>query len=360
MIKFLEREKNVHRKRINFGLDQFIEEKYKSHNYNLMTVNSFWISRDNVDCFYTDSDLLKYFLKEDRVLFLIHPASENYFKDIIPLEPGPVFKGYSTSSLRTLLLFNEEYNIIFFGKLSLDRKIDVNRTIPKGEISRSIGTTKILDFLKSNKQLHKNFSYFREILGIIPKFYERGGMIIREIDEDCFNNKIDIFPAFSLCVKNYKDFLIFELFKKSKYIYFDKYLQAFSDKFIEVYLHLYKLGISMEPHAQNLLIKIKNGKMSFIFRDFGGFNIDLKKYDVRGLPFIENINEEYHQDKHIVSLSESLSYFNVGVLMEICYLKSEHYNKCNHYIQIKKSLKKYCKKYNLDIDFFYNLIRELP
>ncbi len=304
---FMIRDRNI-----NYKSKKIVKyEEYKNGKYSSdagwFDIKSYWILNTDIHYFFTETLLKNIFIKGEKILFLVHPESETFYKEFLNnKEPGPILKGLATSSQRTVLTFYE--NTYFFAKLSLDIYIGgANRTIPKGEVVRSIGTNIILNKIK----LPMDFKYFPEVLSAIPKNFERGGMIIREIPD--FMYKYDIFPLFSLFTENENGKYIM------KYNYL-KWIDTFIYNFIKQYLELCANGISTESHSQNLLVALESEKILFlIYRDFGGFNIDLKhiekKYGKIELPYLTSIEEEYHQKLHIKSLQECLSvYFRYGIL----------------------------------------------
>lgn len=86
-------------------------------------------------------------------------------------------------------------------------------------------------------------------------------------------------------------------------------------------------GILMEPHAQNMLIEMKNGALTgrFVVRDFGGFNIDFQARQRTGkfipavLPsFTGNIEKDYYFEAHQKNIYMSLhNYFEGGFLYNV-------------------------------------------
>ena len=364
---FMDYESNLKKDIEIFQYENLQDEYYKPEHRNVFDVKSYWLDMKDLHYFYSETVLLNNFIdfKRKKVLFLIHPESSSFYQDKIDdSEPGPIFKGRSTSSSRTLLVYSkDDPSLIFFAKLSLDKFVSgVVRTIPKGEVTRSIGTTKILDFLKMKEVLPKRFEYFREVVGIIPKDMERGGCIIREVHPELFRSA-EIMPCFSLYTKqkdtlNLCSFPLHILYKKyQKGETFEDFVsRSFISPFIKQYLELAILGISTESHGQNLIVKFDGESFIFYYRDFGGFNIDLKyikeKYDypIDTLPCITNIHEDYFQDKHDESLQQCFNkYFYTGIIWEIFQLNKKEYS---YHLLISRLVYKYLDNYNNNFEIY--------
>ncbi len=297
-------------------------------------VPSFWVEAGKFHVFEIPHHLKKLDISWTKtssgkkyILFLVHPESLDFYRTLIQdAKPGPRFLGTATASSRTLLMWpadNPEKS--FFGKLSLDKEVaGVVRTIPAGEIARSIGTTQILD--QSADKLPDNFHFFPEALGVMPKGWERGGMIIRLFPSEMQERRKRVMPLFALYTKpadrktspiednlrlyagTPEDFVVTQI------------LKPFAALWTELVLE-HRLAI--EAHAQNVLIQINSkGQIEphFYFRDFGGFNFDLDSraslnLNVSNLPVIHNIQDDYHQHHSLSALQSSVGvYFEGGFL----------------------------------------------
>lgn len=290
------------------------------------TVKSYWVPAKNVDLLTAKTTLLPQFERtigdQKQVLFLVHPESETYFANFLrDSQTGPDFKALATSSSRTLLVHPADNSkILFFAKLSLNKEVgSVVRTIPLGEVARSIGTTIALQAMQG--ELPSNFKYFPETIGIMPKGMERGGLIIREIPLELLRKKLDLMPMFSFFTPpapNKKSPVADMLHKLGSESLNENIIHPFAKVWTSL---IVQNGIAIEAHAQNFLIsttqKIPDG--DFYFRDFGGFNIDLQmfqqKYPEVKLPTLTNLSTDYHQPFHRKAISQSLmNYYEGGVL----------------------------------------------
>lgn len=309
------------------------DEFYTPEQRNVFALKTYWINEEYLDAF-KDSGLNPELEKlmhrnvdgVDQWRLIVHPESEDFYSEL--LKTGSRAKDWyatSTSSSRTLVVWPPSRpDLVFFGKLSLNKEIGgVVRTIPAGEIARSLGTTAILNSISS--ELPKNFNYLPESIGLMPKNFERGGMIIREIPENIKSGKDNFVPLFSLyaqCKSCRKNPLLMDMINKSdmgpEAFVRNKIISPFLDQWIEL---AKKEGISMEPHAQNVLIGIgDSGELNgqFLHRDFGGFNIDLdfrKKEKLtipKNLPVIKSRVIDYHQKFHVNSVESSLHIYFVS------------------------------------------------
>lgn len=310
----------------------FQDDKYKPENGQVFEVKSYWVAKDLLKTF--ESHLISQGMKElfyknengkESVLLLVHPESESFYANFLKAaQRGPRFWGTSTSSSRTLLMWPDAHpEKAFFGKLSLNKKIGgVVRTIPKGEAARSVGTT---DVLSANRSaLPDSFTFMPETLSVIPKDFDRGAMIVREIPEDVASGKDHFVPLFSLYAdRGDKPPLLAEMIAKSgkdpEEFIREKVIAPFIRQWAElVLIH----GISMEPHAQNVLIGLNSRGMpsgQFMHRDFGGFNLQISQFEAlntmlpSALPKATNISEDYHQKFTLDSINKGLEvYFEAG------------------------------------------------
>lgn len=324
---FMKRDRNIN----YITKSVFKYEEYKNGKYSSdaswFDIKSYWIPKDDIDYFFINTELKDIFIQDEKFLFLVHPESEKFYTEFTEnKEPGKIFKGLATSSQRTVLTFVG--NIYFFVKLSLDLFIGgTNRNIGKKEIVRSIGTTKFLRNIKTPNM----FEYFPEVISAIPKNFERGGMIVREIPD--FMYKYDIFPIFSVFTKNENGIYIL------KYDYL-KWIDNLIYLFIKQYLELCSMGITTQSHSQNLLLALDGDKiLFFIYRDFGGFSIDLKyiekKYGKIELPYITGLDNDYMQKSHLIRLRRCISdYFRDGMLYSLCESLNVPFNEKEQKIKI--------------------------
>lgn len=311
--------RDLNEQRIQSPKQNHQDQKYKPENGNVFAVKSYWVPQSTVLLFesaHLSEELQKIFIKKvdgkNSVLMLVHPESETFFADFLKDKTqGPQFWATSTASSRTLMMWPDGHpETAFLGKLSLNKSIGgVVRTIPAGESARSVGTTEVL-FLNQDT-LPRSFQFMPETLSLIPKGFQRGGMIIREIPADIASGKRKILPLFSLYADRGEEKpLLAEMIERSgedpRAFVEKRILAPFIKQWTELVL---TRGISMEPHAQNVLIGLNSKGLpdgTFTHRDFGGFNMDLGAFDEletltpKKLPTATNVTEDYHQ-KHVAS-----------------------------------------------------------
>lgn len=315
------------------------EEFYRPENRQVFALKTYWIDEEDLFTFKDDSAspilekiMFREFEGKKEWRLIVHPESEGFYEELIKKATrAEDFLASSTSSSRTLIVWPKERpDLAFFGKLSLNKEIGgVVRTIPATEVARSLGTTKLLTSIQND--LPSSFHFLPETMGLSPKGQERGGMIIREIPQSIKDADEVFVPLFSLygkCLDCKEQALLLTMLQQSKINPADfirqKIISPFLDQWLELVL---KQGISMEPHAQNVLIglgkdKFPNGK--FLHRDFGGFNVNLKfreetKLPVpRDMPTINDIFTDYHQKFHVNSVKDSLhTYFIEGFVYNL-------------------------------------------
>ncbi len=314
--------------------ENYQDPRYAPENGEVFQFRGYWLAKSLFNEAATpNSAMPKDFRRSRRgqpeVLFLVHPESEEFFKDLTAKATETVdYYATSTSSSRTILAWAEQGDP-FFAKLSLAKEIGgVVRTIPSGEVARSIGTAMILEQLSS--KLPESFLFMRESYGLMPKGMERGGMIIREISDVLQTRGRRLVPLFSLYAKpsdggpTLLEKMVEASGRDGAEFFAERILTPFIAQWTELQV---RFGISMEPHAQNVLLELdRNGMPTgrFVHRDFGGFNIDLEfartqlGIETSKLPTFSNLNTDYHQKFHRQSVDQSLGiFFKSGFLYNI-------------------------------------------
>jgi hypothetical protein len=264
---------------------------------------------------------------KQQVRLLVHPESASFYKKVTKnAVRGKDLKASATASSRTLLVWpSGKGESACFVKVSLNKEIGgVVRTVPKGEVARSIGINNTLHTDRS--VLPKTFQFLPEVVGLMPKGMDRGGMIVREIPKSILEGKTKVVPMFSLYAKpaGRGEPMLATMIKKSgmdpQRFVREKITRPFAKQFMALGL---KNGVVMEPHAQNVLIEVgAKGQPTgrFFHRDLGGFNVDyqhraeMKRPDAH-TPTITTRAEDYHEAHHNDSLASALdAYFQGGFL----------------------------------------------
>lgn len=264
--------------------------------------------------------------KEYRLL--IHPESEEFYKSFLktyPLATDEKFLASTTASGRTLL-FESTGGKKFFAKISLDVEMGgARRTVPATEVARSVGTSQYLRDL-SDRAPNPRFTNMPEPLGITPRGWERGGMILRVIPEEIMSNEKKYMPIFSLYKRPKKgktelEKLAGKMSISPEQFVEDHLLRPFYEGWVK-----WKLegGVSMEAHAQNFLMELDAKGLPtgrFQHRDLGGFFINTKAKSFQPKQPLLNFNgldKDYFRGKEADALADSLyTYFDGGVMFNI-------------------------------------------
>jgi hypothetical protein len=260
-------------------------------------------------------------------LFLIHPESKSLYPKL--LNQGfdqENFRAVATASSRSLLVWKTGHESHpFIAKVSLNKMIGyVTRTIKGTETARSVGTSKLLE---GAADLPANAIFLMEPFSLIPKGLATGGMIVRQFPVEFLDGETQFLPLFAL-YGGEGEALLWDLIKRSGKSPHTYIREEIIRPFVQLWAQLaVEEGILMEPHAQNMLMEIKNGRLTerFAARDFGGFNIDFKfrrktrKFVPKNLPnFTGNVDKDYFQASHGEMIFMGMyNYFEAGFLYNL-------------------------------------------
>lgn len=310
--------------------------QYSPEGQQIFEVKSYWLPASRLNVFEDelgDPKLSTKFRRQNtngqqEILFLVHPESEGFYRKLLANAPtGPQFFATATASSRTLMMWSGNHpEEVFFGKLSLDKEVaGVVRTIPKGEVARSVGISKILGL--AHLETPTSFGFLPEFFGVMPKGMERGGMILRALPHKYTTGTRRLIPMFALYTRPGSRTLspIEKMINQTDLSPQDfislKILRPFAEQWVDLAVNH---GITMEAHAQNFLMEVDLKGMptgKFVHRDFGGFNINLQFRRTRNLampellPVVTNEIDDYHQKFHEKALQQSLEiYFEGGFL----------------------------------------------
>lgn len=306
------------------------DAKYAPEGGKTFKVKSYWLGEDKVRGILGDGlskgtrDALVRQTKDGpQYRLVVHPESEDFYRSLVKgAERAKDLDATSTASSRTLLVWDPKHpDRPFFAKVSLDKKIGgVVRTVPQGEVARSVGINNVLD----GTDLPKGFDYLHEVLGVMPKGFERGGMIIRELPQDVLDGQRKILPLFSLYAKSPdgKPPMLARMIQKTDMPALPFIRQKIISPFLRQWFALaVKQGITEEPHAQNVLMQVgKDGLPNggFMHRDLGGFNVDfayrdqLDRKTPTNLPTMTTMDADYHSSKHKETFGFLRTYFVGG------------------------------------------------
>lgn len=269
----------------NDTLDNFYVPEFG----NVFPVNAYWLDADKVE-FLFDAKSAPKFVKstyfktidgKKKVLFPVHPEAESFYQDITRgQQQGPNFTSTPSASSRTLFSFPEgQPNNLIFNKLSLNATLGGNvRLIHQVELARSFYVTRLLEMSKDT--LPKSFDYYSEFLVMIPKGWDKGGVIVRSLPQEVANGSVKHLPFFSLFARrpDGKKPLLLKMAETKKQPLSEYFREHITRPFLRQWLDLaLDHGITMEPHGQNLVLELNQKNQPtgrFIHRDFGGFAVD--------------------------------------------------------------------------------------
>jgi hypothetical protein len=300
-------------------------------------LRTYWVDADKFDSFEAksiDPEIRDLFVRKragrTQLRLVVHPESESFYEALTTgATPGDDLHASATASSRTVLAWKPgSASRPFFAKLSLNAQIGgVVRTIPKGEVARSVGVTRILE---GEQGLPASFSYLPEVLGAMPKGFERGGMIVRQIPDEILRGEKRYVPLFSLYADppDGSPTMLAEMVKKSGQSTQDfvrlRIIRPFVAEWLDLLAHH---GITTEPHGQNVLIEIGQDGLptgNFLHRDFGGFNVNFDAReklglgpDRRALPRIGDFDASWHTSKSEETKEHLETYFGGGVLFNL-------------------------------------------
>jgi hypothetical protein len=310
---------------------------YAPENQRVFKVKTYWVDTQDAHAFSADSaeqgitTLFKRTVNgRTQVRLMVHPESESFYKEVTDrAQRAEDFEAMATSSSRTLLAWAPgKKDQPFFAKLSLNSNIGgVVRTIPLSEVSRSVGATQVFEH---ERGLPGSFHYLPEVVGVMPKGMERGGMIIRQIPKEVLTGQRRYVPLFSLYAKQPDGSapMLAKMIKQSGQDADVFVRERIVGPFVKQWLQLLtEHGITSEPHAQNVLFEIGPDGLptgNFLQRDFGGFNVDFNYRERIGLgkrpanlAFIRDFDREWHLDETARRKRNLEVYFKSGFLFNL-------------------------------------------
>lgn len=317
------------------------DPRYAPERAEVFSVKSYWVPAESMNRHFSASlpaNLRGMFTRteagREEVRVLVHPESEKAYAAFFAgrrVTPAGDFRATATASSRTLLAWlpGGEKDA-FFAKLSLDAEIaGARRGISRTDAAMSVGFTDIL--AAESDALPDGFSAMPEVIGLSPRALGFGGlgMIIRAVPADALRDGRRVVPLFSLYAPRAdgRPPLIVEMIRRSGQTPLAFVRERLLRPFMEQWLALaVERGITMEPHAQNVLVELgPDGLPSgrFLHRDFNGFSIDLAYRRGRGLtlpaglPFIVDPESDYNSSSHRSRLLVSLVHFRGGLVYNL-------------------------------------------
>jgi hypothetical protein len=309
--------------------------RYKPENARVFRVKTYWVDADKARGFIgkgLTADLEKLFLRDRagrrEYRLLVHPESERFYREVVRgAQPGPDLFATATASSRTLLAWEPgAEQRPFFAKLSLDKKIAGSvRTIPQGEVARSIGISEVL---RADRRVD-GFDYLPEVFGLMPAGLARGGMLVRPIPEHLRNGSTTVVPLFSLYARPHDGGapLLAQMLARTgeppTAFVVDRLIRPFVQQWFEMAV---KRGIVDEPHAQNVLLEVDEAGLPsgrFVRRDLGGFNVDFDYRDrlrlktPEPLPVVTDRASDYFTGEHTKTWENLEIYFVGGFVFNL-------------------------------------------
>ncbi len=250
--------------------------------------------------------------------FFVHPLSETEYRHLISrYESTFEFVATPGSSNRTLTVRSMSSGRQFYVKTSLALEIaGTKRTVPSGEVSRSVGHSM---FLRSLAGRDPRVLFLPEPFGLIPKGFERGGQIVRLLEPNRpVQGLIPLFSFYSL--ERGRDFsggIAASLGVSRSEFLKDRLAAPLHDLLLEL---RERHGVSHEAHAQNVLVEVgSNGVPTgrFVLKDLSGLNVDFARHReiFARVPVFKDRDLEYFQNEKEFAARQSIdSYFRSGFL----------------------------------------------
>ena len=317
------------------GEQSDLDPFYAPEGKNVFDLEAYWIPVEKMELFQTTvpKEMRRLVLRKgesgrEEVLLFVHPLSKDLYPEFINGQfEKEIFKAAATSSTRSLLVWKPGFeNAPFIVSLNVEIA-GLLRNIEGVEIALSHETSKILH----QTPMPAGAGYMDEVLGTLPKGSETGGQILRVFPKKMLSGESTFASLFSLYggSKSVQEgSLLKELIKKSGLSPLDYFRFEILRPFVKVWIAMALRGITMEAHAQNVMIEIKTNSTvgEFEFLDFGGFDIDKNFRSSVGLYVPEDMNGGVKYEdtsgiftvEHEKFLIKSLArYFQAGFLYNV-------------------------------------------
>lgn len=305
--------------------------KYRPAAQNVFNLVGYWVPADDLEIFVSKvPEQLRALITRQvngrtEMLFFIHPESLEIYSEIVH-KPGIeklIFKAVPTSSSRGLLVWKPGHeHFPFVAKLSLNREVSESLRVINGiETQYSIEISKILH----ESKISDGGGFMDEVLSLIPKGRDSGGEIFRVLPQAMLNGEMTLAPFYAFYGGSQsveQGALMKELVIKSGLSPVDFLRLKIIRPFVRMWVDMALKGITMEPHAQNMLTSLIHGDIGpHFFRDLGGFDVDIEYRKLVGLSVPADPRNEYFRDpggynvNHDKYLAKSLDrYFNSAFL----------------------------------------------
>lgn len=223
------------------------------------------------------------------ILFLIHPASEELYQDLLKKYHDKLLliPALSLSSVRSLLIALTDKSgqtQPVFVKVSLNQFSNgIHRILTERECALSVANTIVLNKKIEQIRLNKtNFSLeiFEDALAYVPKNYSHG-MLYRIPPVSLLNTTCYTMPLLALYgtknIDTLKNLVKKNTTNNNATLFFKTRIL---EPYTRVLIELLRKETSLEAHGQNLMLKLNADDriIGLIYRDMGGVNQDLKPY----------------------------------------------------------------------------------
>lgn len=304
---------------------------YKPEARNVFDLTGIWINAEDLTVY--RSKAFNGFLQQSferqrdgkkQYLLLIHPESIDLYAELLQkYDEKETFRAVATASSRSLLAWRPgQEEDAFIAKVSLAKMVGGSQREIKGrEAARSVGISQTLE---GTENLPTSAIFMLEPFSLIPKGMEIGAMILRRFPKEFFEKDTQFLPLFALYGDELKGPLL-RLIQNSSLPVRETVKEQFLRPFAKMWAAvLAEQKLLNEPHAQNVLMEMKNGELTgrFALRDFGGFNFNFEARRKAGL-FVPKTLPTFSGDRHADYFSEIFdhyiplsltSYFESGVL----------------------------------------------
>jgi hypothetical protein len=315
-----------------YSLDHTVDAYYPGH-LDLFSLKGYWIPVERGTLLQlddtADSPLLRDGPEGKEILFLVHPKSERLFQDVIReyADCSVAVTALALSSFRTLLV-RLPCGTFVMAKVSLDDTVSGKlRHVTTKECGCSVGMTWLM-------RQKAPIAFLEDSIAFIPSCGIDAGMIIRSIPKmvlEPMSQGIHMIPFFALFAKRNRS-LLDALIATSSLTPTEWIRIQLLEPLAEIFAScIFDHNISIEAHAQNLLLVVDTNLVSinFIYRDMGGVNGKLTRDELKAMPAqLQNL-DYYYLDTHEQDTARALEFFATSILFNLTktLFKSDTYDK---------------------------------
>ena len=221
------------------------------------------------------------------VLFLVHPKSEALFVPLTSryLDKKIEVSAIALSSFRTLLVAFPQAEGRFaywMVKTSLNELIrGSTRVLSRKESAGSVAVAQVLKQKLLKSPQTPNLSIVDDVFSFVPHSPGNAGMIVRRIPQELLDptGRVQLVPFFaffgSANTRSFEALLRSTPLKSAEFVQ-ERILRPYARTMINL---AFRKSVSLEAHAQNLLLRIDSASdqpilgAEFAFRDLGGVSL---------------------------------------------------------------------------------------